>query len=156
MRRACGEKLGGGRDGYELLKALGHTPCPSPRAGADNHRPGLSALAQRASRRTAPCAFSAAGASLAEARASCYSRRRASPAGFDLSRAVSAAGDAKLELEPDFLRDYCAEEAAPPGDWGQGRAGAGGPELFTGSVHNRLGRMLIKYSGIDAARPSPG
>ena len=26
-------------------------------------------------------------------------------------------------------------------------------ELFTGMLHNRLGRMLVKYSGIDAAAP---
>ena len=75
------------------------------------------------------------------------------PAAFALSRAVSAAGEAALELEADFLRDYAWGEAL---EHLRRRAGAapGLPvsELFTGSVHNRLGRMLVKYAGLDAGK----
>lgn len=155
----AGEKLGGGRDGYELLKALGHTRTAL--------RPALvqittdPAYPRSLKGIKADCALRLfrGGSVLAE---SCgellFTETGVSgPAAFDVSRAVSAAGDAKLELELDFLRDYCAEEvlrhletrakAAPE---------LAAAELLTGSVHNRLGRMLIKYSCIDAARPLSG
>lgn len=72
------------------------------------------------------------------------------PAVFDISRAAATGGDG-LTVKIDFLREYTAEDvrawlAARCERFGKLTAG----ELFTGIVHNRLGRMLVKYAGIDA------
>ena len=78
------------------------------------------------------------------------------PAAFDISRSAARLGEGG-ELSINFFRALSPEELAAlllrrretfprlPA-W----------ELFTGMLHNRLGRMLIKYSGIDAARPLSG
>ena len=155
----AGEKLGGGRDGYELLKALGHTRTALRPALVQITTDPAYPRSLKGIKADCTLRLFRGGSVLAE---SCgellFTETGVSgPAAFDVSRAVSAAGDAKLELELDFLRDYCAEEvlrhletrakAAPE---------LAAAELLTGSVHNRLGRMLIKYSGIDAARPLSG
>lgn len=151
----AGEKLGGGRDGYELLKSLGHTRTAL--------RPALVQITtEPAYPRSlkgikADCALRlvCGGAELGRSEGELLFTETgvSGPAAFDLSRAVSAAGEAALELEADFLRDYAWGEAL---EHLRRRAGAapGLPvsELFTGSVHNRLGRMLVKYAGLDAGK----
>lgn len=77
------------------------------------------------------------------------------PAAFDLSRTAAAEGCGQLRI--DFLRDYCREhvldllrcrrEMFPELPSG---------ELFTGMLHNRLGRMLVKYCGINGTLPLGG
>ena len=67
------------------------------------------------------------------------------PSAFDLSRSVSAAGDEPMELQLDLLRGYTLatvlghlqsrREAAPD---------IPAAELFTGALHNRLGRMVVR------------
>ena len=74
------------------------------------------------------------------------------PAAFDLSRAVSAGGEG-LVLELDFLREYTEtqlralliqrRESLPDLE---------AAELLTGAVHNRLGKMLLRYSGVDTKK----
>ena len=75
------------------------------------------------------------------------------PAVFDLSRAVATGGKG-LVLAADFLRNY--GEAAVLDLLKSRRANL--PDLptgdmLTGIVHNRLGRMLVKYAGLDANAP---
>ena len=75
------------------------------------------------------------------------------PAVFDLSRAASTGGEG-LTLTIDFLRGYPAKdvlallrqrrETAPELDAG---------ELLTGAVHNRVGKMLLRYAQIPTSRP---
>lgn len=153
---AAGEKLGGVKDGYELLKSLGHartalfpslvqitTESAYPRAlkgiKADARltlKSGETVIAES----TGEILFTDTGIS--------------GPAAFDISRAVSAAGDRKPVLVIDLLRDYpegvvfsllAARRAALPG------LPAG--ELLTGALHNRLGRMVVKSAGLDGAKP---
>jgi len=72
------------------------------------------------------------------------------PAVFDISREAAAGGEG-LSLHADFLREYGEDavltmlkskaEAYPELE---------ASELFTGILHNRLGRMLAKYCGIAA------
>ena len=152
----AGEKLGGGRDGYELLKALGHTRTAL--------RPALVQIT------TEPMYPHSLKGIKADCALRVLSRGRllasscgellftetgvSGPAAFDVSRAVSEAGDAKMELEIDFLRDYTSEEVLAHL---QNRVKTApelpASELLTGSVHNRLGRKLIKNADVEAAAP---
>ena len=72
---------------------------------------------------------------------------------FDLSRAAATGGKG-LTLSADFLRSYseedvfallCARREKLPA--------LPASELLTGVLHNRLGRMLVKYAGLDANAP---
>ncbi len=151
----AGEKLGGVPDGYELLESMGHTRTPLYPAlvqiVTDPEYPrslkGIKADAGLALMRGGVCSGESAGEIL-------FTDNGVSgPAAFDLSRAVSTAGKAEMTLVLDFLRGYDSGEvynllgerikAAP-------ELAAG--ELLTGTVHNRLGRMIVKYAGIDAAK----
>lgn len=152
---AAGAKLGGVRDGYTLLQSLGHrrtalhpalvqltTEPDYPRAlkgvRADA-RLTLSAPRTVLARTSGEVQFTEKGVS--------------GPAVFDLSRAASTGG-AGLTLTIDFLREYTAQdvlallrqrrETAPELDAG---------ELLTGAVHNRVGKMLLRYAQVPAARP---
>ena len=150
----AGGKLGGVTDGYTLLKPLGHkrtglypalvqllTAPEFPRALKGVRCPaaltllsGESALAQS----EGELQFTETGVS--------------GPAVFDLSRAA-APGGAGLTLHIAFLPRSTEETLAllrarraafpllPTG------------EALTGMLHNRLGRMLVKYAGLDAGKP---
>ena len=150
---AAGAKLGGVTDGYELLKMLGHRRTAL--------RPALVQLL------TAPDYPRA----LKGVRADCALRLRAGgdvlgesagelqftengvsgPAAFDLSRLASAGGEG-LSLHVRFLPDNSdafalldARRKAFPDQPAS--------ELYTGMLHNRLGRMLVKYASLEANRP---
>ena len=148
---AAGKKLGGVTDGYELLAPLGHkrtklypslvqlvTDPDYPRA-----LKGVRADAALRLLRGKSC--------LGETRGEVQFTERgvSGPAAFDLSRAVSTGGEG-LFLLLDFLTDYteiqlrslliARRESLPDLD---------AAELLTGVVHNRLGKMLLRYSGVD-------
>lgn len=152
----AGEKLGGGRDGYELLKALGHTRTALRPALVQITTEPMYPRSLKGIKADCALRVLSRGGLLAS---SCgellFTETGVSgPAAFDVSRAVSEAGDAKMELEIDFLRDYSAAEVLAHL---QNRVKTApelpASELLTGSVHNRLGRMLIKYADIEAAAP---
>jgi hypothetical protein len=147
---AAGSKLGGVMDGYTLLKSLGHK------------RTGLyPALTQVKTDATYPKALKGVKADAAvrvlagrhviaeSAGEVLFTETGVSgPAIFDISRAVSTGGEG-LALSLDLLREYtlpevvqrlCAKCAALPA--------VPSAELFTGFVHNRLGRMLCKYAAV--------
>ena len=150
---AAGAKLGGVSDGYELLKMLGHKrtalyPSLVQLVTAPEYPRALKGV-------RADCALRLyAGENLlAESGGELQFIETgvSGPAVFDLSRAAATNGKG-LVLSADFLRGY--EEAAlfgllkqrcetlpalPAGD------------MLTGIVHNRLGKMLIKYAGLNAA-----
>lgn len=152
----AGEKLGGGRDGYELLKALGHTRTALRPALVQITTEPIYPRSLKGIKADCALRVLSRGGLLAS---SCgellFTETGVSgPAAFDVSRAVSEAGDAKMELEIDFLRDYTAAEVLAHL---QNRARTApelpASELLTGSVHNRLGRMLIKYADVEASAP---
>ena len=152
----AGEKLGGGRDGYELLKALGHTRTAlRPALVQITTEPMYPRSLKGIKADCALSVFSRGGLLASSCGELLFTETGVSgPAAFDVSRAVSEAGDAKMELEIDFLRDYTAAEVLAHL---QNRARTApelpASELLTGSVHNRLGRMLIKYADIEASVP---
>lgn len=151
---AAGEKLGGVGAGYELLKSMGHSRTelrPSltqlvtepdyPRA-----LKGIKADAALSLRRGRECLAETGGEIL-------FTEKGVSgPAAFDISRAVSCAGG-DLSLDIDLMRGYSQAEAL---DILRSRreAAPGLPagELLTGALHNRLGRMLVKYAALDAGK----
>jgi len=149
----AGAKLGGVKDGYEILKFLGHrrtglypslvqltSDSPYPRA-----LKGVKADA----------ALRLTGAAAGESRGEVLFTEKgvSGPAVFDISRAVSTAPDGKKELHMDFLRDFSKEQTAEL----LRRRIKNAPELpaeelFTGVLHNRLGRMTVKYAGISGTK----
>ena len=152
----AGEKLGGGRDGYELLKSLGHTrtalrPALVQITTAPEYPRALKGI-------KADCRLTlrAAGRVLdtAEGEVLFTETGVSGPSAFDLSRSVSAAGDEPMELQLDLLRGYTLatvlghlqsrREAAPD---------IPAAELFTGALHNRLGRMVVRYAALEPAKP---
>ena len=150
---AAGAKLGGVRDGYELLKPLGHRstalrPALVQLLTAPDYPRALKGVrAQAALRLTA--GETALGASRGELQFT--DTGVSGPAVFDLSRAAAAGGEA-LSLHADFLPPeadaFALLEARRARFPDQPAA-----ELFTGMLHNRLGRMLVRYAALEAARP---
>ena len=152
---AAGEKLGGVMDGYELLKPLGHkrtglTPSLVQLLTAPEYPRALKGI-----RADAGVSFRQGGACLAGSRGEVQFTETglSGPAVFDISRTVALNGG-RGTVELDFLRDYEEETvkslllarrqqlpALPCG------------ELFTGMLHNRLGRMCVKYAALPAADP---
>ncbi len=151
---AAGKKLGGVTDGYELLAPLGHkrtklypslvqlvTEPDYPRA-----LKGVRADASLRLLRWKSCLGEAQG------EVQFTERGVSGPASFELSRAVSTGGEG-LVLELDFLRDYTEtqlralliqrRESLPDLE---------AAELLTGLVHNRLGKMILRYSGVDTKK----
>lgn len=147
---AAGAKLGGVMDGYELLKPLGHkrtalypalvqliTSPEYPRALKGVRADGAFSLL---SGREILCR--------SEGELQFTDNGVSGPAAFDLSRAASAAGGG-LTLSLDFFREYSqAQVLALLKLRRENYPGLEASELFTGMLHNRLGRMLVKYSGL--------
>lgn len=153
----AGEKLGGVRDGYELLGSLGHSRTalrPSlVQITTENTYPralkGVKADCALTLRRGREVLFASCGEVL-------FTETGVSgPAAFDLSRAVSTAGDGKTELQIDLLRGFSESEAAELLRARRERAPAEltAGDILTGALHNRLGRMVVKYAGVDGNRP---
>ena len=150
---AAGAKLGGVMDGYALLTPLGHkrtklypalvqliTDPEYPRSlkGVRAEvKMGLYRDGEKVSESRGELQFTDNGVS--------------GPAAFDLSRAAAEGGG---ELRIDFLRDYGPAHVLDLLRYRRERFPAlPCGELFTGMLHNRLGRMLVKYSGLNAAAP---
>ena len=152
---AAGSKLGGVSDGYELLKALGHK-----RTGL---YPSLVQLVTEAEYPRAlkgvraDCALRLVAGDdvLAESAGELQFTETglSGPAAFDISRECAMAGKGP-SVSADFFKDYSESqilallknrvEALP-----QLPAG----DMLTGMLHNRLGRMIVKYAGLDQNCP---
>ncbi len=150
----AGGKLGGVTDGYALLKPLGHkrtalypalvqllTAPELPRALKGvrcQARVELLADETLLSSSEGELQFTETGVS--------------GPAAFDLSRAAAANGEG-LRLRFRFLpldeAALCALLRARCARFPALETG----EVFTGMLHNRLGRMLVRQSGVDATKP---
>ncbi len=149
---AAGAKLGGVSDGYNLLKPLGHkrtaiypslvqlvTAAEYPRALKGVRADCTLKLFKGdklLDRSRGELQFTETGVS--------------GPAAFDISRTAAVCGS-ELVLDMDFLKDYTVEEIHSillkrREDLPEIQAG----DVLTGIVHNRLGRMLVKYAQINA------
>ena len=152
---AAGAKLGGVSDGYKLLGDLGHKRtklCPAlVQLITDAEYP----RALKGVRADCALRLIGGGTVIAE---SCGELQFtdngiSGPAAFDISRAASLTGEG-TRISADFMRGYAPEQvesmllsrcrALPALETAQ---------LFTGMLHNRLGRMIVKYAALPAAAP---
>ena len=151
----AGGKLGGSGDGYELLRSLGHSRTALLPAlvqvTADPEYP----RALKGVRADAGLSIVSGEKLLAASRGELQFTDKgiSGPVTFEVSRAVSALGGRPAEAHIDFLADYAPESVlemlrSKAADYGSLPC----EELFTGIVHNRLGKMLVKYSGLQSGK----
>lgn len=152
---AAGGKLGGTDSGYRLLESLGHRCTKlypalvqlTVEGGATRALKGVRAQAAlelwdgqtRLARSEGEVQFTETGVS--------------GPAAFDISRAASVGGPGlllRLDFTPHLERDGLAALLARRCTVFPGLSADG---LLTGMLHNRLGKVLVKYAGIPAAAP---
>ena len=150
----AGARLGGVKDGYELLKSLGHRrtglfPSLVQITTDPTYPRALKGVRCQAALRLSGCA---SGESSGELQ---FTEKGVSgPAAFDLSRRVSVSGDGKKFLHIDFLGTLgenelkrlikSRKEALPA---------LSCQELLTGVLHNKIGQMVIKYAEIPQNQP---
>ena len=149
----AGARLGGVKDGYELLRQLGHSRtklCGAllPLITAPDYPRALKGVrADAAVMLRAGLRVLAAG----EGEVQFTETGVSGPAVFDISRAAALAGEG-AELVLNFFRGRDRRELRALLDSRREtlpELEAG--ELLTGMLHNRLGRMCVKYAGIGGA-----
>ena len=150
----AGAKLGGVKDGYELLKPLGHRrtalyPALVQLLTAPDYPRALKGV-----RCQAAIKLAAGEEILAESEGELQFTDTgvSGPAVFDLSRAAAVGGEG-LALHIAFLPCAAAEADALLRERCAAFPALETGEILTGMVHNRLGRMLVKYAGLNAAAP---
>ena len=151
---AAGSKLGGSTDGYRLGKMLGHRrsslhPSLTRILTAPEYPRALKGIRVEAGLR-----LTRGSELLAESRGEVQFTETgvSGPAGFDLSRAVSLGGEGLLLhlcllpfREAELLSRLTRRQKQYPE--------LEASELFTGMLHNRLGRTVVKAAGIPANAP---
>ena len=151
---AAGAKLGGVMDGYQLAKALGHKrtglyPALVQLLTEPDYPRALKGVRVQCSLRLKRKAFLLAKAA---GELQFTETGVSGPAVFDLSRAAATGGEG-LRVEINFLPFGVSGAAAMLAARKAAFPALPAAEIFTGALHNRLGRMLVKYSGVDAAKP---
>ncbi|MBQ9250458.1 MAG: aminoacetone oxidase family FAD-binding enzyme [Oscillospiraceae bacterium] len=154
---AAGGKLGGVTDGYELLKALGHKRTGLYPALVPVHTAADYPRALKGVRVQGALRLTGGGAVLAESRGEIQFTETgvSGPAVFDISRAASTGGE-DLRLHMDLLPQAGEEVFALLRQRREDYPELDAAELFTGMLHNRLGRMLVKYAGVPGGQPLGG
>ena len=152
---AAGARLGGVGDGYELLAMLGHKrtalyPSLAPILTEPDYPRALKGV-----RADCRLRLLGGGETLAEAAGELQFTETgvSGPAAFDLSRAAAVGGKG-LTLSADFFRN-CTADAVPALLRARRERFPALPasEALTGMLHNRLGRMLVRYAELDANAP---
>ena len=152
----AGEKLGGVKDGYQLLMAMGHSRTALHPALVQITTDPSYPRALKGVKADCALDLTEGGRKLASGGGELLFTESgvSGPAAFDLSRAVAAAGERKLILSIDLLRDYGVREVeAHLRDRRRAVPTLPCQEILTGALHNRLGRMVVKFAGLDGARP---
>ena len=147
----AGTKLGGVQDGYKILQSMGHTrtklfPSLVQMTATDPKYPRSLKGVKADARITLTGDASEKG----EGEVLFTEKGVSGPAVFDLSRAVSTVPEGKIVLHLDFMREYTKEEVLDHlkkrvTNLPESLAG----DVFVGTVHNRLGKMLVRYAGVD-------
>lgn len=152
---AAGAKLGGVMDGYELLKSLGHKRTRLLPALVQLVTEPEYPRALKGVRAQVRLSLICGGDTLCESRGELQFTETgvSGPAAFDISRIAAETGKGAV-LSIDLLDGYNAKERKAL----LKKRVACFPtlpcsELLTGMLHNRLGRMVIKYCGLDANAP---
>lgn len=150
---AAGEKQGGSRAGYALLKALGHTCTPLFPSLVQLAVAGGATRSLKGVRADGAIRALSAGILLAESAGEIQFTEFgvSGPAAFEISRAASTApGPISLQLdllrpwdEPSLFELLCRRRASYPELTAE--------NLLTGTLHNRLGRVVLQAAGIPLA-----
>ena len=146
----AGAKLGGVMDGYNLLKALGHSRTAL--------RPALTQIRTQADypralkgvRAQAAVVLTAGGRTLAENYGEVLFTETgvSGTAIFEISRALGGEADAEVSL--DFFEGRGSEVRRHIAAMREMYPDMPANAVLTGTVHNRLGQMLCKYAGLGA------
>jgi predicted Rossmann fold flavoprotein len=151
---AAGAKLGGVTDGYELLKQLGHKrtalyPALVQLTTEPDYPRALKGVRVQCSLRLKRKAFL-----LAKARGELQFTETgvSGPAAFDLSRAAATGGEG-LSLHIALLPQRAGELRELLRQRKEQYPELPASEMLTGMLHNRLGRMVVKYAGLNANAP---
>lgn len=151
----AGGKLGGVNDGYELLRALGHSRTALAPALVQVTTEPEYPRALKGVRADAELSIVSDGKRLAISRGELQFTEKgiSGPVTFEVSRVVSTLGGRPSEAHIDFLADHKAADVRAMLKAKAERYGdLPCDELFTGIVHNRLGKMLLKYCGIHSQK----
>ena len=151
---AAGAKLGGVMDGYQLAKALGHKrtglyPALVQLLTEPDYPRALKGVRVQCSLRLKRKAFLLAKAA---GELQFTETGVSGPAVFDLSRAAATGGEGlvlHIALLPQSGGELRALLQARRARYPALPAG----EILTGMLHNRLGRMVVKYAGLNGATP---
>lgn len=152
---AAGAKLGGVMDGYELLKPLGHKRTALYPALVQLITPPEYPRALKGVRADGSLRLLSGGETLAkgEGELQFIDNGLSGPAAFDVSRAAATAGEG-LTLSMNFFREYSAGQVlALLKQRRDSYPQLESAQLFTGMLHNRLGKMLVKYAGLPQELP---
>lgn len=148
---AAGGKLGGVMDGYKLLAPLGHQRTALHPALVQLTTEAEYPRALKGVRADGRIWLTAGGKALAESAGEIQFTEKgvSGIAAFDISRAAAFCTEGG-QVHMDFLRGLSIEDVLELLRQRRERLPElGAEELFTGMLHNRLGRMLVKYAGID-------
>ena len=151
---AAGARLGGVMDGYQLAKALGHKrtglyPALVQLLTEPDYPRALKGVRVQCSLRLKRKAFLLARAS---GELQFTETGVSGPAVFDLSRAASTGGEGltlHISLLPQSAEELLGLLKARRERYPELPAS----EILTGMLHNRLGRMVVKYAGLNGAAP---
>jgi len=152
---AAGAKLGGVSDGYELLKPLGHKRTKLYPALVQLITDPEYPRALKGVRAEAALSLRSGDYELCRSRGELQFTEKgiSGPAAFDISREAAVCGEGAT-IYIDLMPDYSAGQVQ---ELLESRCAAlpelTAAELFTGMLHNRLGRMLVKYCVIEQNRP---
>ena len=151
---AAGAKLGGVMDGYQLAKGLGHKrtglyPALVQLLTEPEYPRALKGVRVQCSLRLKRRAFL-----LAKARGELQFTETgvSGPAVFDLSWAAATGGEG-LVLHVALLPLSAGELGARLKARREQYPELPASEILTGMLHNRLGRMLVKYAGLNGSAP---
>ena len=153
---AAGGKLGGVRDGYTLLSSLGHSRTGLFPALVQLTLDSEYPRALKGVRADAAVRVDTLDRILSESHGELQFTEKgvSGPAVFDVSRAVSTQGTKKIRFHANFFPGFARQEIVTMlRDKCLRYPELESAELFTGLLHNRLGRMLVRFAGLDAHVP---
>ena len=151
---AAGEKIGGTSLGYRLLESLGHSVTPLRPALVQLRTGDTFCRSLKGIRADAGVIVLRGGKTVAETvgEVQFVEYGLSGPAVFEVSRAALEAKGTSVEL--DLLQEYDETEILQLlRERVRTRSRLTGDDLFTGTVQNRLGRILMKYAGCSGTAP---
>ena len=152
---AAGAKAGGVRDGYALLQSLGHRRTALHPALVQLTTDPTYPRALKGVRADARVTLTRGREILARSAGEVQFTEKgvSGPAVFEISRAAACGGEGQT-VTLDLLREHSAPECLA---FLQARRQTAPAlpceEVLTGTVHNRVGKMLLRCAGIPGGRP---